>query len=411
MSSWLKRLVERASSAGLSDAARLSTTNRGGAFNPSPLSRFTVYGAGNKHDLVEKLAQEADSSGLRRTKGQNAVVILASRNHASWLTDETFMANLLESFSSKSAKANGDAAEINVLAAAVDGLWPEYPLLPARHGFSIISGPLDHLLPGLWAQVNASPAPVKGQPEKAALTFRVNKADANIDVDGKTVPASQELEAADIVKSVDQTSVDEIGEDASLQGELRAAGRWDRFGPGLALGQRIFQVISGGGGWGKKQGLLSLDTETQFSLTGEEDLESFIRSFHGQKGGDGEDAPLDSGVVAPGSTLQFFTTAVGELPEPRQADFSLTEHICGELDAFGVSKHIHEKPKVSLGGVSWTILPGKFGAVSSECMYVYNMDAAGPQNGDTGRLQTKVNIPESYISTRPIPGGDDHTGR
>ncbi|CRK46843.1 hypothetical protein BN1723_020146, partial [Verticillium longisporum] len=114
---------------------------------------------------------------------------------------------------------------------------------------------------------------------------------------------------------------------ASLQDELRAAGRWDRFGPGLALGQRIFQVISGGGGWGKKQGLLSLDTETQFSLTGEEDLESFIRSFHGQKGGDGEDAPLDSGVVAPGSTLQFFTTAVGELPEPRQADFSLTEHI------------------------------------------------------------------------------------
>ncbi|EEY18566.1 conserved hypothetical protein [Verticillium alfalfae VaMs.102] len=431
MSSWLKRLADRASSVGLSDAARLSTTNRAGAFNPSPLSRFTVYGAGNKHDLVEKLAQEADSYGLRRTKGQNAVVILASRNHASWLTDKTFMANLLESFSSKSAKVDGDAAEINVLTAAVDGLWPEYPLLPARHGFSIISGPLDHLLPGLWTQVNASPAPVKGQPEKAALTFRVNKADANVGGNATTITLP-------LANTIFQNS----------RPFTLLASRWRREGPGssLAMADMVTSpsrevvctgsdaaattpcilmnpitaprtIVSGLGNIVRQIDMdgktvpASQELEAAFSLTDEEDLESFIRSFHGQKGGDGEDAPLDSGVVAPGSTIQFFTTAVGELPEPRQADFSLTEHICGELDAFGVSKHIHEKPKVGLGGVSWTILPGKFGAVSSECMYVYNMDAAGPHNGEMGRLQTKVNIPESYISTRPIPVGDDHTER
>ncbi len=66
-------------------------------------------------------------------------------------------------------------------------------------------------------------------------------------------------------------------------------------------------VVSGGGGWGDKQGLLSLDPQTKYSSPDEDDVESFIRSFKGDTSGAGT-------VVAPGSYIQFFI----EGPRPAQ---------------------------------------------------------------------------------------------
>lgn len=56
--------------------------------------------------------------------------------------------------------------------------------------------------------------------------------------------------------------------------------------------------MSGGGGWGQKQGLLSLDPESRYSTEDQEDIDSFIRSFKGEE-------TAGSGIVAPGSWVQF----------------------------------------------------------------------------------------------------------
>ncbi|KAI1306936.1 hypothetical protein F5Y03DRAFT_353640 [Xylaria venustula] len=69
----------------------------------------------------------------------------------------------------------------------------------------------------------------------------------------------------------------------------------------LSSGCRLHKVLSGGGGWGLKQGLLSLDPETKFSLPGQDDdMETFIRSFKERNS-----AEPTSGLAAPGSFLLF----------------------------------------------------------------------------------------------------------
>ncbi|KAB5580311.1 hypothetical protein GE09DRAFT_1279251 [Coniochaeta sp. 2T2.1] len=79
----------------------------------------------------------------------------------------------------------------------------------------------------------------------------------------------------------------------------------------LAAGCRLHRVLSGGGGWGAKQGLLSLDPETRFETTEAEDIESFERDFMaGREGGTG-----GGSVVGPGDQVVFCVDA-GIYPKP-----------------------------------------------------------------------------------------------
>lgn len=58
--------------------------------------------------------------------------------------------------------------------------------------------------------------------------------------------------------------------------------------------------VSGGGGWGLKKGLLSLDPETNYSPSDQDDIETFIKAFHER------DSPNPSGGLAtPGSYIMF----------------------------------------------------------------------------------------------------------
>lgn len=96
---------------------------------------------------------------------QDALVILASRSHARWLTDTDFMSEFLSSVTNPA-----EDQEIHVVAAAVDGLLPQNPFTKARQGFSICRGTLDGLLPGLWTG-DAAPTTSRGVEGDAALFF------------------------------------------------------------------------------------------------------------------------------------------------------------------------------------------------------------------------------------------------
>lgn len=64
-------------------------------------------------------------------------------------------------------------------------------------------------------------------------------------------------------------------------------------------GSRFYQVLSGGGGWGPKKGLLSLDPrETYFGSSEEEEMEKFMRTMS------------NSSFAPPGAHIQFFVPAM-----------------------------------------------------------------------------------------------------
>ncbi|KAK9794531.1 hypothetical protein SCARD494_05601 [Seiridium cardinale] len=77
-------------------------------------------------------------------------------------------------------------------------------------------------------------------------------------------------------------------------------------------GFRIHKILSGGGGWGAKQGLLSLDPETSYTRPDQDNLDDFIKAFKTRNSGD-----PSQGIVTPGSYILFCAQPeLPELPEP-----------------------------------------------------------------------------------------------
>lgn len=146
----------------------------------------------------------------------------------------------------------------------------------------------------------------------------------------------------------------------------------------------IIVAVSGGGGWGKKQGLLSLDPETKYSLSSEEeDLDSFIRSFSSQ-----HDGKAQEGVVAPGSYVQYFVSP----PATAKPALSPTQSSFANV-AFGASESALAEDTASTEGPSgWEIVPGHFGAVSSHGLFI-----ASQGNKLAHTTETKLDVPDTWV--------------
>ncbi|KAK0729180.1 hypothetical protein B0T21DRAFT_370519 [Apiosordaria backusii] len=138
----------------------------------------------------------------------------------------------------------------------------------------------------------------------------------------------------------------------------------------IAAGCQLRKILSGGGGWGLKQGLLSLDPDTRYAREEHEDMESFIRSFKG------EDAT--GGIVTPGSYVQFFTEVI---PPTETTRPKLPWPYDCPTFAIGTS-----------GGQTSSeveTFPNLFGAVSSEGVYLSSEKNAA--------ITTKLDAPRSYV--------------
>lgn len=137
--------------------------------------------------------------------------------------------------------------------------------------------------------------------------------------------------------------------------------------------------VSGGGGWGKKQGLLSLDPETTYSPSSEEeDLDSFIRSFTSQ-----HDGSAQEGVVAPGSYIQYFVTPAASARPALSAENVSTLSL-----AFGTSESaLAEDSSLAEGPSGWELVPGHFGAVTSHGVFIASRAGDEPYS-DESKLDT-----------------------
>ncbi|OAL28886.1 hypothetical protein AYO20_09366 [Fonsecaea nubica] len=203
-----------------------------------------------------------------------------------------------------------------------------------------------------------------------------------IEVDGEAVPASQELETAvsayiksnptsmvrgpllvfGLIRSPGTPSFDadaDANKDTKESGSLKP----------LWQGAQLFKVSGGGGGWGKRQGLLSLESAVDFEIGDAPslvfpDLDSDQGGFH----------ELGSRSIVPvDSTVEFLVCSVDSAPKasartfpskpalfPRQKDG--TTVVLGTAMDPDSQDYLAEDPDTTSTGV--VFLPDYFGIVS-----------------------------------------------
>ena len=175
-------------------------------------------------------------------------------------------------------------------------------------------------------------------------------------------------------------------------------------------GSRLHKVLSGGGGWGNKQGLLALDPDSEYSVDSEPSRELF---------GNGEDLEAEKlealgQVVKPGDVVSFwahFAEYVEEksAPSGRQPGNSkvtaLPSLVFGTvpstMDVLPGSKAIDAE---GAAGSFYALIMNHFGMFSEQGMSV-KVSTVGPQDRSTlGAeqvgvvVQTKLDTPYSRIS-------------
>ena len=134
-------------------------------------------------------------------------------------------------------------------------------------------------------------------------------------------------------------------------------------------------IVSGGGGWGAKKGLLSLDPQrTHFALSEEEEMQRFIQA-------------MDGGNFVPvGSTIQFFTS-----PEA-SADSSIPS--VSPSFVFGTAG----TTEVTSDAPSDTVvLKDHFGALSNDGVFVSSSENGTMDTTPGFNNDWKLNVPHSRI--------------
>lgn len=152
--------------------------------------------------------------------------------------------------------------------------------------------------------------------------------------------------------------------------------------------------MSGGGEWGAKASLLSLDPQTSYGKESEDDeLERFQRSFHGQDTADGATAK-------PGDYVQFFVEENLELSRSENRTLLPTSRARYPSIAFGVGEFGKEGYTTATVDTSVMnssrlvqLADSHFGAFSAEGMYLETERHHGKELKST----TKINVPGTMM--------------
>lgn len=121
-----------------------------------------------------------------------------------------------------------------------------------------------------------------------------------------------------------------------------------------------------------------MDPQTKYSAPGEEDVESFIRSFNGEDSG--------GATIAPGSYVQFFVEPFGRPPKGIQQQTQTD----GASVVLGTCSGAWDQG--SLCEVQ--VQQGLFGAVSSDGLYIASGEDA------LAAITTKLDAFGSYVVSR-----------
>lgn len=185
----------------------------------------------------------------------------------------------------------------------------------------------------------------------------------------------------------------------------------DRVVKSLSQGGKLHRVMSGGGGWGKKQGLLSLDPEVSFPGTAHQhELVGLDELFDPNpdaplelpsslaNGMVGDDLSLLSQVATAGDFIQFFV-GVESAPFP-SGDQSDRRHDGSVIYQFGVVSDV-EGISPSVNNVEETLVrvPNSFGALSEKAIAYTQPVVQGSKASDSS---TKLDIPGCLVTLSSV---------
>jgi len=180
----------------------------------------------------------------------------------------------------------------------------------------------------------------------------------------------------------------------------------------LDRGAVLCRVLSGGGGWGIKQGLLSLDPQTAYSAGGAEnaDMPDFP-SLEYQQTIDGPQSAALKSLAHADDWIQFFVAesengARGAV-EPSKASITSSSNSGQGEVVFGTApstlddasgNHLENCESDSLDYAVVTIEAGHFGALS-ECGIFLDLRTrlAESSQSEDGVTKTKIDLPFSYF--------------
>ncbi|CAI7639203.1 unnamed protein product [Penicillium manginii] len=181
-------------------------------------------------------------------------------------------------------------------------------------------------------------------------------------------------------------------------------------------GGKLHRVISGGGGWGKKQGLLSLDPEIAFPGTaGQVELDHLddLFSHNTSKVSDlppsfpngliGDDLSILSQVATEGDFIQFYVS--GEpTPSPQKASRQANAPADTIYYSFGIVSDAEQLDTHSNEIQALISLPNAFGALSEKGI-TYSRSMPVDEEKETvewaSGLNTKLDIPGCQVILSP----------
>lgn len=219
------------------------------------------------------------------------------------------------------------------------------------------------------------------------------------------IPASQELEK-ELPRYIDEhdiadqrVSVWALVEKPHLEGSESKSPQ-DRIQESLSQGGKLHRVMSGGGGWGKKQGLLSLDPEVSFPGVSRSDEPVLLDCIFDPTADASLNMPAPfpsempsndlsrlSQVAAPGDLIQFFVSTP-------PSHTTIPEGESGVTYCFGVVSPVDETNGVADDIRRSVSIPKFFGALSEQAI-AYSQPIGHSAEGQ--RSSTKLDIPGSRV--------------
>ncbi|KAL9579133.1 MAG: hypothetical protein Q9212_005284 [Teloschistes hypoglaucus] len=255
---------------------------------------------------------------------------------------------------------------------------------------------LEDILRPLWLKVPL--IPITNTRVIASAMGNVVREIYTDEASGEVQPASKELEGAVM------HWLAEHGNESQTVDVWAVLGPGEHLGDGdlrymLRNGGRIQRVLSGGGGWGNKQGLLALDPEQEFNIPSE------LSPVEGLRAGELSFEEVSSGFghqpLRPRESIRFFVKK------------TLSKTVEQSSTSYGSREVYNYEPTMIFGTTPSTIdaMPASSSASASDstaqpCLFARGHFGMRSENGMTIRWatssglrrQTKIDVPRSSIS-------------
>lgn len=235
--------------------------------------------------------------------------------------------------------------------------------------------------------------------------------------DDDSIPASSELES-ELPRYIAENDIADplvavwaLVENPETGSLSEADTPQDHVAKSLRGGGKLYRVMSGGGGWGKKQGLLSLDPDSRLSEAANQEGLMALDSVFGRNASTQDLPPsLDKGLViddltllsqaaSQGDYIQFFASVE---PNPSQNTRSeLSHQPATDLSCcFGVAFDVEDDGGIPTEGMQrkdLAVLPNHFGALSSKTISYLQPIVKANSEGEVTESSTKIDVPGSRV--------------